>query len=102
MDSRNFEELERDFKEHRSLSKEQYIVLNDKIDKAVSALNTNTAASSEMLLLYDNLKKAFRVLGWVEKGASAIIKVGGACAVFWSIWKFVISQAIEQIKVGLK
>ena len=70
MDSKNFEELEKKFQDHLVVSRDEYTLLNDKIDKAVSALTTNTAASSEMLMLYDNLKKAFRVLGWFEKGAT--------------------------------
>lgn len=102
MDSKNFEDLKREFEEHILVSKEEYVLLNEKIDKAVSALTTNTAASSEMLMLYDNLKKAFRVLGWVEKGAVWVTKIAAACGIVWMIWKFTLLQTIEHIKTGLK
>lgn len=102
MDSKNFEDLEKRFDQHILVSKDEYIALNEKIDRAVTALTTNTAASSEMLMLYDNLKKAFRVLGWVEKGAVWVTKISAACGVMWMLWKFTFMQTIEQIKNGIK
>ena len=99
MSFKDLAELEQALENQTALTAKEYIALNKRIDEALQALTENTARSAEMILLYDNLKSAFKVLSWFEVIASWLIKIGGASAIIWGIWKFGAIQAYNDLKL---
>lgn len=60
-----------------------------------SAMEANTEALKEYIELSKNLKVGLKFLGYVEGTAGWFIKVGGAAAVVWASWRFLIKEALK-------
>lgn len=58
------------------------------------AVVNNTEALDEFIQIAQGLKYGMKLLGVIEACAVFIIKFGGAAALLWSIWKFLILEAL--------
>jgi hypothetical protein len=58
------------------------------------AVSANTESLKEFIVMGQNLKIGLRLIGYLEKIAAFVIKIGAALAVVWAAWKFIVREAI--------
>ncbi len=70
------------------------------MDAHKAVVEQNSAENQELLLLLRQVKIIISILSGAEKIAVWVTKVAAACIVVWATWKYLISEALKQIRSG--
>jgi len=91
--TREMEAMREELSELRKTMQETIEVQKDMLKAQTEMLQQN----KEMMEVYKGFKATARVFGLIEKAALFVTKVGGAAAVVWASWKFLIAETIKDI-----
>lgn len=80
--------------------REQIQELNKKLSDTNETMLLFMTQNAELLDIYKGFKATVRVFGMIESICVFLVKLGGAAALIWAFWKYIIMQTIQHSTKG--
>lgn len=95
---RSFDRLSQDLFALERRNAEYQKNTDEQLADILTAIKDSTAKAAEVIMLYENLKSTFKVLGWAERLATWLTKVAAGLGITWMIYKYAILEALNRSK----